>query len=73
MLYLVRKHEVDIVDIPIALVADQYAQYIEVIERIDVDAAGEFLEMASTLTEIKSRMVLPRGDEVEDDLEDPRR
>ena len=72
LLYLVRKHEVDIIEIPIALVADQYACYIDVIEQIDVNAAGEFLEMASTLTEIKSRMVLPRGDEVEDDLEDPR-
>ena len=72
LLYLVRKHEVDIVGIPIALVADQYVQYMEVLEQIDVNSASDFLEMASTLTEIKSRMVLPRGDEVDEELEDPR-
>ncbi|MGD9649150.1 MAG: ScpA family protein [Pirellulales bacterium] len=72
LLYLVRKHEVDIVDIPIALVTDQYLAYIAVLEQLDVNAVGDFLEMASTLVEIKSRMVLPRGGEEIEELEDPR-
>jgi segregation and condensation protein A len=72
LLYLVRKHEVDIVDLPIATVTEQYLDYIAVLEKIDVNAVGEFLDMASTLIEIKSRMVLPRVDETEEPLEDPR-
>ncbi len=72
LLYLVRKHEVEIVDIPIALIAEQFLEYLAVIQQLDVNAAGDFLEMASTLVEIKSRMVLPRGGEVEDELADPR-
>jgi len=72
LLYLVRKHEVEIVDIPIHVITDQFLAYIEVLEQIDVNAAGDFLEMASTLIEIKSRLVLPRGDEEEGELEDPR-
>ena len=73
LLYLVRKHEVEIVDIPIATIADQYLGYLAVIERLDVDAVGDFLAMASTLIEIKSQQVLPRSDEVQDELEDPRK
>lgn len=72
LLYLVRKHELDIVDIPIATVTEQFIAYLEVIEQLDVNAVGDFLEMASTLVEIKSRMVLPHGDEVEEPLDDPR-
>ncbi|MBN1854403.1 MAG: segregation/condensation protein A, partial [Pirellulales bacterium] len=72
LLYLVRKHELDIVDIPIALVTDQFLDHLAVLEKIDVDAVGDFIEMASTLIEIKSRMVLPQGDEVEEAIEDPR-
>ena len=72
LLYLVRKHEVDIVDIPIAPITDQFLAHLAVLEQLDVDAVGDFLEMASTLIEIKSRMVLPAGDEVEEPLEDPR-
>lgn len=72
LLYLVRKHELDVTDIPIAAVTDQYLQYIAVLEQIDVDAVGDFLEMASTLIEIKSRMVLPGDDEVQEELDDPR-
>ena len=72
LLYLVRKHEVDVADLPIAAIAEQFLAHLEVIERLDVNAAGDFLEMASTLTEIKSRMVLPRGGEVEEALDDPR-
>jgi segregation and condensation protein A len=72
LLYLVRKHELEIVDIPVALVTQQFVEHLAVIEQLDVNAVGEFLEMASTLLEIKSRMVLPHGDEVEEALEDPR-
>jgi segregation and condensation protein A len=72
LLYLVRKHEVEIVDIPIALITEQYLAYLEVIERLDCNAVGDFLAMASLLVEIKSQQVLPRGDEVEEAIEDPR-
>ncbi len=72
LLYLVRKHEVDVADIPISLIANQYIEHLDVLEALDVDAVGEFLEMASTLIEIKSRLVLPHGDEEQQMLEDPR-
>jgi len=69
LLYLVRKHEVEIVDIPIASVTDQFLAYVAVLEQLDVNAAGDFLDVASTLIEIKSRMVLPRGGEVDEQLD----
>lgn len=72
LLYLVRKHEVEIVDIPIATIADQYLEHIAVVEQLDVNAVGDFLEMASTLIEIKSRTVLPRGGEEDETVEDTR-
>ncbi|MBI3836863.1 MAG: segregation/condensation protein A [Planctomycetia bacterium] len=72
LLYLVRKHEVEIVDLPIAPITEQFLEYLAVLKQLDVNAVGDFLEMASTLIEIKSRMVLPRGGEVEDELADPR-
>jgi segregation and condensation protein A len=72
LFYLVRKHEVEITDIPIAPITEQFLAYLEVLKDLDVDAVGEFLEMASTLVEIKSRMLLPRPEEIEDPLEDPR-
>jgi segregation and condensation protein A len=64
LLYLVRKHELDVMDIPIAMVTEQYISYLEILEQLDVDAAGDFIEIASLLIEIKSRMALPQ---VEDD------
>jgi segregation and condensation protein A len=72
LLYLVRKHEVDVVDIPIAPITEQFLEYLAILKEIDVNSAGDFLEVASTLVEAKSRMVLPRGGEVEDALDDPR-
>ncbi len=72
LLYLVRKHEVDVMEVPIATVARQYLEYLEVLEALDVDAVGEFLEMASTLVEIKSRLALPHCSDDEEPLEDPR-
>ena len=59
LLFLVRQHEIDLYDIPVAKLTDQYMAYLRAIERIDVELAGEFLVMASTLLEIKSRMLLP--------------
>ena len=72
LLFLVRKHEVQIMEIPIAQITDQFLQYLEVLQQLNVDDVGEFVEMASTLIEIKSRSVLPRAEEVEEPLEDPR-
>jgi len=72
LLYLVRKHEVEIRDIPIATITDQYLEHLAVLERLDVNAVGDFLAMASLLIEIKSQQVLPGGDEVDEQLDDPR-
>jgi segregation and condensation protein A len=73
LLYLVRKNEVDIQELPIAPITEQYLAFLEVLTEIDVNAAGDFLEMASTLAELKSRLVLPRADEVQEEIDDPRR
>ncbi len=72
--YLVRKHELDILDIPIAVVTDQYLELIAVLEQIDVNAVADFLEVATRLMEIKSKLMLPRHEdlETEETLEDPR-
>jgi segregation and condensation protein A len=72
LLYLVRKDELDVSDLRISAVTEQYLEYIAVLEQIDVDAVGDFLEVASLLIEMKSRSVLPGEEEVADELEDPR-
>jgi segregation and condensation protein A len=72
LLYLVKRNEVDICDIPMARIADSFLEYLNVIQAIDVEWAGEFLVMAATLMEIKSRMLLPRGPEEAPAEEDPR-
>ena len=75
LLYLVRKEEVDIYDISIAKITDQYIQYIEILKSLDIDLAGDFLVMAATLMQIKSAMLLPKADPEQlqaDDLADPR-
>jgi segregation and condensation protein A len=69
LLYLVRKHEVEAADLPVAPIAEQFLEHLEVLQQIDVNAVGDFLEVASTLVELKSRMVLPHGGEVEEPLE----
>jgi len=76
LLYLVRKEEVDIYDIPIARITDQYIRYIELLKSLDIDLAGDFLVMAATLMQIKSAMLLPKAEPdqlQDDDLSDPRR
>ena len=60
LLYLIKKHQLNIYDIPIALITRQYLDYLEVMQELDLDIAGEFLVMAATLIHIKSRMLLPR-------------
>jgi segregation and condensation protein A len=75
LLYLVRKEEVDIYDIPIARITEQYIRYIEMLKSLDIDLAGDFLVMASTLMEIKSAMLLPRAQPEQtgaEEFEDPR-
>jgi segregation and condensation protein A len=77
LLYLVRKEEVDIYDISIAKITDQYIHYIEMLKSLDIDLAGDFLVMAATLMQIKSAMLLPKAEPDsallgEDDLADPR-
>lgn len=75
LLYLVRKEEVDIYDIPIARITDQYVRYIEMLKNLDIDLAGDFLVMAATLMQIKSAMLLPQDEAGQlqgDDLADPR-
>lgn len=72
LLYLVRKHEVEIAEIPIASITEQYLDYLAILEQLDVNAVGDFVAMASLLIEIKSQIVLPRADEVEEEIEDPR-
>jgi segregation and condensation protein A len=75
LLYLVRKEEVDIYDIPLAKITDQYLQYLDILKQLDVDLAGDFLVMAATLMEIKSAMLLPKAEPqqmAQDDSGDPR-
>jgi segregation and condensation protein A len=75
LLYLIRKDEVDIYDIPIESITRQYMDYINVMKMLDLNIAGEFLVMAATLMMIKSRMLLPveeRGDDEPEDEDDPR-
>ncbi|MCA9173094.1 MAG: segregation/condensation protein A [Planctomycetales bacterium] len=72
LLHLVRKHEVEITDIPIHTIAEQYLEHLEVLKELDVDSVGEFIELASTLVEIKSRLVLPAPESPEEQIEDPR-
>lgn len=60
LLYLIKRNEVDIKDIPIAKITEQYLAHVDIIRRIDINLAGEFLVMAATLMEIKSRMLIPR-------------
>lgn len=70
LLFLIRRAEVDIADIPIAKVTDQYLAFLQQIEDVDIELAGEFLVMAATLIEIKSRMLRPRDEQSTDSESD---
>lgn len=74
LLHLIQKHEIDIYDIPIALITREYLEYLDLMTTLNLDVAGEFLVMAATLTQIKSRMLLPPEEAGEDEEEgmDPR-
>ncbi len=72
LLYLIRKQNLDITDIPVADITRQYVEYIELMQDMQLELAGEYLVMSATLAEIKSRMLLPRPAGDEEDEEDPR-
>lgn len=74
LLYLVRKEEVDIYDIPIAKITGEYIRHIEMLQLVDIELAGEFLIMAAMLMEIKSAMLLPKDqvNALEETAIDPR-
>jgi segregation and condensation protein A len=72
LLFLIKKNEIDIYDIPIALITEQYMAYVEAMKSLNLDMAGEYLVLASTLVHIKSKMLLPPAEEGEEEEEDPR-
>ncbi len=76
LLYLIKKDEVNIYDIPIATILEQYLNYLELMRLLDLNIAGEFIVMAATLMQIKSKMLLPQEvrleDEIPDEEKDPR-
>ncbi|HYL02756.1 MAG TPA: ScpA family protein [Steroidobacteraceae bacterium] len=72
LLYLIRRQNLDILDIPLAEITRQYMQYIELMQGLQLELAGEYLVMAATLAEIKSRMLLPRPKSEQEEGEDPR-
>ena len=69
LLYLIRRQNLDVLDIPIAEITRQYMQYIELMQELQLELAGEYMVIAATLAEIKSRMLLPRAHS-EEGLED---
>jgi segregation and condensation protein A len=71
LLFLIKKNEIDIYDIPISLITQQYLEYLEMMRSLDLEVAGEFVLMAATLIRIKAQMLLPKTDEGETE-EDPR-
>jgi len=73
LLHLIKKHEVDIYDIPIALITEQYLEYLEFLKDVNLEIVGDYMSMAAELGYIKSRMLLPRiKEEGEEEEEDPR-
>ncbi len=72
LLYLIKKQNLDILDIPIAKITAQYMQYVEVMKEIHLELAAEYLVMAAMLAEIKSRLLLPRPESIDDEEADPR-
>jgi segregation and condensation protein A len=72
LLYLIRRQNIDILDIPIVDITRQYMEYVELMKEVRLELAAEYLVMAAMLCEIKSRMLLPRADDGDDEGEDPR-
>lgn len=73
LLFLVRRHELDITEIALVQITDQFLEYLSVLEQLDVDAVGDFLAVAALLIEMKSQQILPHPEEVEEEVEDSRR
>ncbi len=73
LLHLIRKHEVDISDIPIVLITEQYNAYLDAMTELDLDVAADYIYMAALLINIKSRMLLPREEGAEEAADDPRK
>jgi segregation and condensation protein A len=71
LLHLIRRHEIDVFDIPIAFVTRKYLEYLDLMQDLNLDLAAEYLEMAATLLHIKSRMMVPSPNEGEDELVAP--
>ena len=69
LLYLVKKHEVDVTEVPIAAIATEFVAYLDVLENLAIEQVGEFVELASVLLEIKARALVPRPEETEEPLE----
>ena len=72
LLYLIKRQNLDILDIDVSRITEQYMEYVDLMDAMQFELAAEYLLMAAMLAEIKSRMLLPRASEVEDDEEDPR-
>ncbi len=72
LLFLIRKNEVDIYDIPISKITEQFLAYIETMQLMDLDVAGDFIEMCAILISIKARYLLPKPETEEEEFDDPR-
>jgi segregation and condensation protein A len=72
LLHLIKQHKVDIYDIPILLITEQYNSYLDAMEQLDLEVAADYIYMAALLIHIKSRMLLPRDENADAPLEDPR-
>lgn len=71
LLHLIKKNEINIYDIPVAMIAQQYLEYLEAMEELNLNVAGDFLVMAATLLQIKSKMLLPVDEAADDDEDGP--
>ena len=71
LLHLIKKNEINIYDIPVAMIAQQYLEYLEAMEELNLNVAGDFLVMAATLLQIKSKMLLPADETTDDEEEGP--
>lgn len=72
LLYLIRKHKFNILDLPVSKITDQYMEYVDLMKELNLDLAAEYLLMAAILAEIKSRMLLPAPEIIDDEEHDPR-
>jgi len=72
LLHLIKINEIDISDIPVATITEQYLEYLDLLRALDINVAGDFLVMASTLMHIKSKMLLPKQEGDVEEIEDPR-